>query len=300
MLKNITQYAVAALAALVIIGCGSNDKGETKSTLTNSGKAVTINGLQSLGNGIEIENISATKLSSSADNYASNSESSSDSMCQSGGMDINTQNNQQKVTFDAHNCNDGYSTVDGSVHVEMYPNNQGVFAEVLRDLTITDDSFSLFATKGSQIKLTVDAQNMRLTTSFEADINGEKIAAHNFSVVTKEDQYGASLYIASGEMTIGEYYFQVDPSHDPSTTPLYINDDGTNDGFNVGGVIKLLDGAGHKIEISPISPYALQFKIDENGDGIFSSNEILVENLEELDFFPEAYEESSSASEPQP
>ncbi len=187
---------------------------------------------------------------------------------------------------------------NGSARVEMYADGEsGGFVEVLTDLTVKDEYFSLFAKKGSNLKINIDGSNMRLAASFETDINGEAFSASNLSIVATESENGATFYIGSGEMVMGEYYFQVDPSHDASTTPIKMGEDGF-----ISGTIKLLDGAGHKMEIAVVSKDELAMKIDENGDGTFSDNEILIENIvDALDFIDnEATEGSEARQEAKP
>ena len=275
MLKNIKNYSIVALATLVIIGCGGSGSSKNSTfELKNNGKAATIKGLKSLGDSANTDKLSDTKIRSSVDSFSSSQSESSDKICQSGTMDLNTAKNQQIISFNANNCNDGYSTINGSARVEMYGEDKGVFAEVLTDLTIKDEYFSLFAKKGSNLKLNIDAKNLRLSASFKTKINGEEFSANNLSIVANEYENGSSFYISSGEMIIGEYYFKVDPSHDGSTTPIKVGDDGF-----ISGVIKLLDGAGNKIEIAVVSKNELALKVDENGDGSFSDSEILIENI---------------------
>ncbi len=281
MIDKFKKYSVIALASLVLFGCGANDsKNADVITVVNNGKAATISGLRSFGGeSATTENLSTSKIRNSADSFSTDSESeSSDQICQSGEMNFNTAQNQQMVSFDAKNCNDGYSTINGAASIQMYENDKGMFAEVLRDLTIRDEYFSLFAKKGSFVKFNIDNSNMTFTASFDVSVNNEVLKASNLKVVATEDQNSSSLYIASGEMLIGEYYFKVDPSHDGSTTPIVAGDNG----FVGNGVIKLLDGAGHKVEFAVISQNEIAFKIDENGDGVFGEDEIMTENIEEL------------------
>ncbi|HIP59741.1 MAG TPA: hypothetical protein EYH01_04840 [Campylobacterales bacterium] len=281
MLKNIKNYSVVALATLVIVGCGGGSSSSSGlSKLENNGKAATIQGLRSLGDSANTDNLSNTKIRSSADSFSSSQDGDDGNICQSGNMDFNTGNNQQTISFNANNCNDGYSTINGSARMEVYAGEKGGFAEVLTDLTVKDEYFSLFAKKGSNLKLNIDGSNIRLSASFQTNINGEEFSASNLSIVATESENGATFYISSGEMIMGEYYFQVDLSHGASTTPIIVSEDGF-----VSGTIKLLDGAGRKVEIAVVSTDELAMKIDENGDGTFSDNEILIENIEDaLDF----------------
>lgn len=294
MLQSIKKYSVVVLAAFTIIGCGGGSESTALGQLENNGKAVTIKSLQSLGETTNSENLSNTKLRNSVDSLSSaQSEGDSDGICQSGTMDFSTENNQQTVSFNANNCNDGYATINGSVRMEAYEDGEaGGLIEVLTDLTIQDEYFSLFAKKGSNLKINIDGQNMRFSASFETEINGETFSASHLSIVGTENDDSASFYIGSGEMILGEYYFQVDPSYDNSRTPITVGENGF-----VSGVIKLLDGAGHKIEFAVVSKDEIALKVDENGDGAFSANEILVENIQDaLDFVEnEAIETSGEA-----
>lgn len=270
------KYSVVVLAALVMIGCGSSPKKKDKESsqgITKTTKAATIAGLQGLGDNANTKNLSNTKIRSSF-SKAESSDGEFGSMCQQGTMDINAQESQQKMTFDANNCFDGYTNIDGFAAVEMYKNESGGFAKILSDLTISDDYFSLIAKKDSWIKLNISqGANITLTAGFQTTINGEKLSADNLKVVTKEIGEGGSVHLQSGEFNIGEYYFKVNPE----TTPIVMG----NDGF-ISGVIKLTDGAGHKVEIATQGKDQIALKIDENGDGVFSENEISVENVDDL------------------
>ena len=39
------------------------------------------------------------------------------------------------------------------------------------------------------------------------------------------------------------------------------------------GLLKLVDGAGHKVEIAVVAPDVVELRIDENNDGVFQENE---------------------------
>ena len=270
------KYSFVALATILIIGCGNNDNGEKKTSLVNNGKPVTIEGLKSFSQKSNIDNISDSKISKTADSVSdAESSENSNSICQSGSMNFNTDKNQQIVSFTATNCNDGYSTINGSAKMEMYSNDKGGFVEVLRDLTVKDDYFSLFAKKGSFVKIDANNKsNIKVTAGFEVDVNGEAFSASNLLVVGSQSENKNSFYIASGEMIVGEYYFKVDESYDSSKTPFVMDESSYDDSLKEGGLLKLLDGAGHKIEIEVTATNEVTMRVDENGDGIFSDNEI--------------------------
>jgi hypothetical protein len=158
--------------------------------------------------------------------------------------------------------------------MEAYGNDGGGFVKIIKDLTISDEYFSLFAKKGRFVKININANSLKLTAGIKSTINGEEFSASNLSVLASGNENGGSFSITSGQMIIGDYYFEVDTSS--KSTPIVTG----KDGF-VSGTIKLLDGAGHKVEIAVVSAYELAFKIDENGDGTFSKNEILTENIKD-------------------
>lgn len=272
MLKNIKTYSVAAMVALVIVGCGSNKSSDSVNFVQKNSEAITIQKLRSLGSDTDLSNLNNTKIRQSASSYSSQTNNHEV-------MDecMNISESNELITFDANNCNDGNTKIDGSATVKMEQNGGG-FAKVLRDLTVSDNYFSLLAKKGSQIKVNFDKQNnFRLTASFQLIIDGENFSVNNLSIVTSGDEDGGSFYIAAGEVNAGGFYFQVDTSYDASSTPIVVN----NDGF-VSGAIKLLDGAGHKMEIAVVSKNELSFRVDENGDGTFSENETFKESVEDL------------------
>jgi hypothetical protein len=265
---------------LAIIGCGgSSSKGGSTETsfVQNNKKATTLAGLKSLGTDSSSENLSNTKVRSTLDKFNSDDNQNIDQICQQGTMDVNTANNQQTMIFTADQCNDGFTTINGSAKVEIYDNEKGGFAKVLTDLTISDNYFSLLVKKDSWIKLQVNSQdNISLTAGFKTVINGETLAVDNLSIDASGGESGGSVLIKSGEIMIGDNYFKVVDG----TTAIV-----TDTNSFVSGTIKLLDGANHKVEIAVVSKDEIALKVDENGDGTFSANEISTENLKDaLDF----------------
>ncbi len=294
------KYSIAVVATLAMIGCGGGSSDKKSENLTHSDKKATISGLRSFGDNVaSSDSLENTKISSSLSRYnGSNYDDNRDSMCQSGSLDITPQNNEQKITFVANNCKDGYSTINGSAVLEMNEKTESGSAKVLSDLSILDEYFSLLIKKDSWVKLESNSINddeidIKITANFKAVVNDEKFEANNLSFVMQEEEYPdydkESFYIESGEMLMGEFYFKVDPSHDQSKTAIATGENG----FISGGVIKLLDGAGHKIEIAVVSKDELALKIDENGDGSFSDNEI---TTEVMDIFPTSTSHESSSS----
>ncbi len=282
--KKSALVTISLLATLTIFGCGSNDSG-SKIVVENNGKAASIQGLRELGDNTDIKNLSNSKIRSSTDKFSSPDETttSSSEMCQSGSIEFSESNknrDNQLFSFDAKNCNDGYSTIDGAFKIQMYKDGGGMFAEVLRELTVRDDYFSLFAKKGSFIKIINKQNNIVLTAGFDLTVDSEKFLAENLKIVVENSGNSGSIYIESGKMLIGEYYFEVDPSHNQKSTPIVMSDE--QSGFLPGGVIKLLDGAGNKVEIAVVSKDELAFKIDENGDGQFSEDETLIESTKDF------------------
>ncbi len=266
MLGSIIKYSTLILVTLMILGCVSESDDKSPNTLQNSTKAVKIADLQNFGNGVEYKNLrhSADTLSKTAQNDTNSG------MCQSGSIDLNT------LSFDANNCDDGYVVIDGSASAQIYPNDRGGFAQVLRDLSILDGYFSLLVKKDSQIKIDINSQNgATITTSFQTEINGDKLSVDNLTMIGMSNDNGGLFYLSTGEILIDEYYIQVDPAHDGSTTPFVLDSSGFKS-----GLMKLLDGAGHKIEIAVVSSDELALRVDENGDGVFSDDEIVTQIMQ--------------------
>ncbi len=279
MISKIKIYSAVTIVALFVGGCG-NTNSEAKNPLKKiekNEKAITINDLRELSTDSGIENIQTSKLRSSALKIeeGKDGDQSGDNICKSGSMDFNTQNNHQKITFKAINCFDGYTTINGLANVEIYSNESGGKAEVLEDLSIKDNEFSLMLKKGSNINMTTNKGKTNIKTDFDLVANGKKLSVRNLFLVMKEDESGSSFYIASGEISTDEYYFKVDPSFDPSKTAIIANENGT-----VSGAIHLIDGAGHKIEISINTSNRIEIWVDENGDGIRSENEKMIQSID--------------------
>jgi hypothetical protein len=279
MFKNIKLYTVVGLSTLTLIGCGgsgSDNSNSNSSFVEKNTKAVTFNGLESLGSNTKGKDLSKSKVTKTYENYTKNDNSSNDSICTQGGsfsMDGGEKEKYAVIKF--NNCKNDGENIDGSFKIASTENDQGMILSVLRDLSVDAQDISLFIAKDSMLKIFgLNSQTTTINTNFKSSIDGEELSANNFSIsYTKVNEDGVDLSFKSGEINVGEYYFKIVPT---KNRVFVLNNDGVQS-----GMLNLVDGAGHKIELEVINPNILITRIDENGDGSFSDSEISTKPIDE-------------------
>ena len=283
MLKYMKKYSLVAITLALLIGCNSNSDGDSsKEDLSKDSNPVTIENLKIVQNSINKNTRSSVKSLStkvSDEEIKDPASINSAQICESGSMNFNLQEAQNKFDFEAKECKIEQSTINGALKIEGDKNGMNIEIKVTKELSIKDQFFSLLAKKDSHLSIKSDMQNnITISSSFDLLLDQEEIRVDDFVIKAKENDTSISFYMPSGEMRVGKEYLKVDPSYDGSKTPFIINDD---DSLVTGGLMKFLDILNHKIEIEAISSNEIEFRVDENGDGVFSENEKLIQNLDE-------------------
>ncbi len=282
MLKYINKYSLVAITLALLIGCNNNSGSSNESDLSKDSDPVTIESLKSLQSSIDKDTRSSIKsLSTKVSDEEIKDPSSIDSaqICESGSIDFNLQEAQNQFSFEAKECMVDQSTIDGALEINGNENDMNIEIKVTKELSIKDQFSSLLAKKDSYLSIKFDMQNnITISSSFDLLLDQEEIKVDDLVIKAKEDTTSVSIYMPSGEMRIGKVYLKVDPNYDNSKTPFVINDDGS---LQKGGLIKFLDILNHKMEIEAISSNEIEFRVDQNGDGEFSEDEKLIQNLDE-------------------
>ncbi len=280
MLSYIKKYSLAIIVSFALLGCvDSNKSTKNSDTFERNSNAVTIESLKSFGTKIETKNLRAPIETLKTQTSMQPNGMQDSKICQNDGtMDFNIQESKNQFSFDANNCTIDQTTINGAITINSNQQNQNILIEVIKELTIDDPSSSILIKKGSKLSITLETTTHSFTidTSFHSIIDNEVLAVNNLVIKgTNKDDIVNLIYLESGEMLLGNNYLKVDPSYDHSQTPFTID----QNGYLQSGLMKLLDGASHKIEIAVKSENELEIKVDENGDGNFSDNEILIEYL---------------------
>jgi hypothetical protein len=254
----IKSFSAVAIATLVLVGCGG-----TGST-TNETKAATIKGLKNFGNnGVAQEENTFKKVSASynanQDKWDSG-EGESASICESGTMTLPQQPANENFSFSANNCKNGETTIDGAANIQVNEAKQSGVVEVTKDFSLIEGSDTFSVSKGSKVV----ASEGELTANVQAKVNGEELFVKNLSVSYDfSDDVDTMIAFNSGEINIGGYNFKFVEQ----TVPFSGGDQLTS------GLLKLIDGAGHRVEIAVVEADVVELRIDENGDGVFQESE---------------------------
>jgi hypothetical protein len=264
----IKSFSAVAIATLVLVGCGGTGSGsETGSSafVAKNKKAATIQGLKSFGNnGVAQDESKFTKVQSSynanKDDWTPSASSDSTGVCESGSMTLPQQQNGGNFSFAANNCKNGATTVDGAVSIQADESQKSGTIEVTRDFTLVEGTDTFSIQKGSKVVAT----GTSLTANFQAKVNDEIFSASNLSVSYNLNDDAPVVSFNSGEINMGDYYFKFVEQVRPFTGGEQLTS----------GLLKLVDGAGHKVEIAVTAPDVVELRIDENGNGIFEASEI--------------------------
>jgi len=279
-MKKMSIYSLAALVALVSIGCGGggNSNIPTQGIVQNNNQAATVSGLNNLKSTSKLDTLSDNSGVKSSFDTASESDTEIDdttSLCDTGSIVYNANEATKVITVNADNCSDGSSTLDGAVSVKLEGSDEnptGATATVTRDISLNDNTQNSFSIE-KDATLNVDFTEVGnkeytdLETTFKSKVNGVTINVLGLKVkITEEDMGGmqddkSEIDVKSGEFNIGSYYFKIDESKNNT-----ISDNA--------GTIHMTDGADNGVVLM-VEDGELVLKVDENGDGIYSDNEIV-------------------------
>lgn len=270
----IKSFSLAAVAVLVMVGCNSGSKSDSApSFVTKNSNAVTISGLQNLGDNVSTDSLKSVK--STVDKTYSKDDNDdyeyNDQPCDSGSMTYTGGEGSSSFSLDAKNCTKDDSTIDGALSASIFESERKASVLVTRDFTILEDGLNLFLSKDS----TLTVNNHTIGIDFQSKINNEIVSANNLSIIFTEKENGATFSLTSGEVNVAGYYFKFVSQ----VSPFVLGNSGIES-----GLLKLVDGAGHKVEIFVEAANKVALKIDENGDGFFSEDEILRDDFLAEDF----------------
>ncbi len=279
MLKNIKKYSVVALATLVLIGCGADDKNESTtkdlSTYSDAEKLAyaLVNQKKALNAGQSDE-----KQNKALDSEQSDvKQSRKVQECQNGGSmdfgDFDPSNYMEyytppTITF--KNCNDGDSTINGKIKMDLYSDEEGTIS-YLTDFSFKDSEGSGLIKQGGRVEFHNEGGWEVATINMVAVFNGVTHGGENLIYRSKEFSDGSILeYPVSGKEKIGDStYFTVDPNYDASVTPFK-----SNANYELlSGLFKYLDKNNNAVELQITSKDVVTVRVDENGDGTFSDSE---------------------------
>ena len=270
---NMKKTAIATLCTLLLVGCGGSEKKDSS--------AATVEGLKSLQN--------ESKVGKVLENRNVNDEVESFT-CDTGSYNILESMPEQ---YQFNKCQKDGIYMNGTITpvLGFNGNNSDFELSVTADTTFEDVEVK----KGSSIvydfdEMLQDANFGTLEVDFKVLLNAVAFNVNNLKVEILSSPCGMSAIIPdcmektsfdfiSGSLLLGKNSFDLDSSYEKNSIVL------TEMGLEGGGVIHLLDGANHKVEVAVVesgfnmNDNYLTIKIDENGDGVFSANEML--NFEE-------------------
>ena len=264
----IKRFSIIAILALGFMGCGgSGDKTTGSAFVAKNTNAVTISGLKSLGDSIDTKASSRSLQSVAKQTYGDDTTptSSQGTPCESGSMKITGGQNSQAFSLDAQQCKNGSTTINGALTAQIDEQTKSGSIEVTRDITITDSGENMFVAKGSKLS----AKDNIIHADFKATINGNRLSAKNVAIAYTEQGEVTTVHFQSGQVNIADYYleFVAQP------TPFVIDESGL-----ASGELDLKDGAGHNVVITVDANKQPVLKVDQNGDGTFSADEILTDD----------------------
>jgi len=270
----IKSLSLAAVAVLVMVGCNSGSKSsDAPSFVTKNTQAATIKGLQSLGDTVNSDSFQSVK--STADNTYSKDTSGdyidNGQPCDSGSMTFTGGEDSPSFSLDAKNCTKDGSTINGTLSASSSEGTKKASGTVTRDFTIVDEGMNLFLAKNSHVSI----NDHTIDIDVKSKINNDEVSANNLSVTFTESENGATFSFSSGVVNIAGYYFEFVSQ----VSPFVMGNDGIES-----GLLKLKDGAGHKVELFVEATNQVALRIDENDDGQFSEEETLRDNFLSEDF----------------
>jgi len=269
----IKSFSLAAVAVLMMVGCNSGSKSDSApSFVTKNSKAVTIGSLQNLGDTVSTESLKSVK--STADNTYNKDDSSNyeenDQPCDTGSM-VFSEVGSSSFSMDATNCTKDGTIINGAFSLSVSESDRKASAKVTKAFTVVDEGTNLFLAKDSKIIV----NDHTIEIDFQSKINNEEISGNNLSIAFTEKNNGATFSFTSGVVNVAGYYFEFVSQE----SPFVLGDYGLES-----GLLKLKDGAGHKVEIFVEAANQVALKVDENGDGIFSEDEVLRDSFLAEDF----------------
>lgn len=275
MLKNIKIYSVAALAVLVIAGCGGHSSTSTGSKTASNVKKFS-QGVDNLTDAEKLAYAVANQNKTPTGN-SQNRRSRDVGSCKNGGtMQIVTDASQltdPAVSMVFTNCADDGEIVNGSMKFDgMSADGEPSRMTFVTDFRVTGDE-EVFVKKGGTMQMVKEGTWEKLIINLEMTINGVTHGGENLIYKSKDLQDGSYIeFPISGKEKIGESaYFTVDTSYDASKTPFK---EDQNADLQKGGLFKYKDKENHKVELEVTDTNIVTVRVDSDGDGKFSIDEI--------------------------
>lgn len=293
MKKNIFYSTLVSLASISLIGCGgggnpdSHDSGQQN---PQNKQPFSVSKYQSLK---QDANTTAISDSDAIETAMRNDEDDiitapGEIMCNSGTLTVAGAN------IDADNCTNSNVILNGKATYSMDDNedNASLSFKTNTNITLQEHQNMLTLNQNSYVEInatTIDQNNSKILISFDLSGNLNNVP-FAFDVKMDIDDYDCDTYfyecaplltlnVKHADIKLGNYEFVLDPMYDntvkrtfaPIETPLsqplrYAEYRGSIQWIEV--------GTNHDVQISFEEDNKTNLKIDKNGDGIFSSDEI--------------------------
>ncbi len=181
----------------------------------------------------------------------------------------------QIMTILFEDCDNDGEIIDGSM--KIITTGENIRTEFSKNFKVIGQDFSLSILNSGSVDSKSEGDYEISTINLEMEIDGLVHGGQDLVYKSRElIDGGYEEYPISGEEKIGDSsYFMVDSNYDASLTP-FIHDESSN---LLSGKFKYIDEKGHQIELEVTGKNEISVKVDENGDGLFSKNEITIISL---------------------
>ncbi len=281
----IKSFSLAAMTALMMVGCnsGSTSEGATAATLADA--EVIAN---KIGSSVSIGNDLGKQGTNGLGSLSTKSRSLFNQSCLNGGnMIMNFDENQfitgQQPTsvnmrMEAVNCVEDGETINGKMVFDIAMGSDDFTAMDMSfptDFTVTAQGQTMKIFAGGSMKIEEQAPYEVMTINMRMTDGTETYGGKNLVYKMQERDNGEMLiFPVSGEENFGTgAYFKVNPNYDASLTPMVTDYEGN---LQAGGLFKYLDAANHKVEVETTAENEVTVRIDENDNGSFEENEIKI------------------------
>ncbi len=278
MYKNIKIYSLVALATLVLVGCGgsSDSSSTTQVTIKKFSQGVeNLTDAQKLAYAVANQNKLPTGSSSKKSSRDLHPQS-----CTNGGsmnMEFDLPDPTQMTIFFKDCVEDGEIS-NGTMKLDGM-SNEGEPSKItfVTDFKVSGDE-NVFVKKGGTMQRIKEGAWEKMILNVEMTVNGVTHGGENLIYKSKESQDGSYIsFPISGKEKIGDSaYFTVDTSYDASATPFKEDKD---ENLQKGGLFKYKDKNNHKVELEVTDTNIVTVRVDSDGDGSFSSDEISAVDL---------------------
>jgi len=273
MVNKFKRYSIVTLATLVILGCGSNDNDNT-----NNITAKSIQDLNTFSDAEKLAYAVANQKNAIKTDGAKNKNSREVQSCENDGTTEFTFPDNMGVPdytqpyIKYENCLEDGETLNGEMKFSMGNSYETGSITYITDFTSTGGEDEVFIKAGGTITMSQEGDWEVLLINLEMTFNGITRGGEDLIYKGKGLADGGFIeFPVSGKEKIGNsVYFMVDPSYDASQTPFKSN----KEEQLVNGMFKYLDEDNNSVELEITSKDIVTVRIDQDGDGKFSENEI--------------------------